>query len=322
MSKKNVQVEEEIEQTIIETPIDEVMSQGFGRYSKYVLQERAVPDVRDGLKPVQRRIIYTMTLEGNVSSKPTRKCARTVGTVIGRFHPHGDASVYEAMVRLSQDWKMRYPLISFQGNNGSIDGDGPAAYRYTEARLSELSDLLVQDLNKDVVDMELNFDDQEFEPTVLPSRFPNLLVNGSSGIAVGASTDIPPHNLNEVIDAINYRIGHKNAKVEDLLQFIKGPDFPTGGIIKDGNSLKELYEKGSGSFKLYSKTRIEEGKNVNQIIIDEIPYGKDKSEFVNNIDRVRFANKLDAILEVRDETGMDGLKIVIDIKKDSNPENI
>ena len=322
MAKKNVQIEEAIEQTIIDTPLDEVMSQGFGRYSKYVLQERAVPDVRDGLKPVQRRIIYTMTLEGNVSSKPTRKCARTVGTVIGRFHPHGDASVYEAMVRLSQDWKMRYPLIDFQGNNGSIDGDGPAAYRYTEARLSELSDLLVQDLNKDVVDMELNFDDQEFEPTVLPSRFPNLLVNGSSGIAVGASTDIPPHNLNEVIDAINYRIGHKNAKVEDLLEFIKGPDFPTGGIIKDGSSLKELYEKGSGSFKLYSKTHIEEGKNINQIIIDEIPYGKDKSEFVNNIDRVRFANKLDAILEVRDETGMDGLKIVIDIKKESDPENI
>ena len=322
MAKKNVQIEEAIEQTIIDTPLDEVMSQGFGRYSKYVLQERAVPDVRDGLKPVQRRIIYTMTLEGNVSSKPTRKCARTVGTVIGRFHPHGDASVYEAMVRLSQDWKMRYPLIDFQGNNGSIDGDGPAAYRYTEARLSELSDLLVQDLNKDVVDMELNFDDQEFEPTVLPSRFPNLLVNGSSGIAVGASTDIPPHNLNEVIDAINYRIGHKNAKVEDLLEFIKGPDFPTGGIIKDGSSLKELYEKGSGSFKLYSKTHIEEGKNINQIVIDEIPYGKDKSEFVNNIDRVRFANKLDAILEVRDETGMDGLKIVIDIKKESDPENI
>lgn len=322
MAKKNVQIEEIIEQTIIDTPLDEVMSQGFGRYSKYVLQERAVPDVRDGLKPVQRRIIYTMTLEGNVSSKPTRKCARTVGTVIGRFHPHGDASVYEAMVRLSQDWKMRYPLIDFQGNNGSIDGDGPAAYRYTEARLSELSDLLVQDLNKDVVDMELNFDDQEFEPTVLPSRFPNLLVNGSSGIAVGASTDIPPHNLNEVIDAINYRIGHKNAKVEDLLEFIKGPDFPTGGIIKDGSSLKELYEKGSGSFKLYSKTHIEEGKNINQIVIDEIPYGKDKSEFVNNIDRVRFANKLDAILEVRDETGMDGLKIVIDIKKESDPENI
>ena len=322
MAKKDQKVEEMRHEDIIVTPVNEIMSQSFGRYSKYVLQERAVPDVRDGLKPVQRRIIYTMILEGNVSSKPTRKCARTVGAVIGRFHPHGDTSVYEAMVRLSQDWKMRYPLIDFQGNNGSIDGDGAAAYRYTESRLSELSELLVQDLNKDVVDMELNFDDQEWEPTVLPSRYPNLLVNGSSGIAVGASTDIPPHNLGEVIDAINYRIGHKNAKLEDLLNFIKGPDFPTGGIIKNGETLKEIYDKGNGSFKLFSKTHIEEGKNFNQIVIDEIPYGKDKSEFVNNIDRVRFANKLDAILEVRDETGMEGLRIVIDIKKDSDPENL
>ena len=323
MAKKvQPKVEEVLNEEIIITPIDEVMSQGFGRYSKYVLQERAVPDVRDGLKPVQRRIVYTMILEGNVSSKPTRKCARTVGAVIGRFHPHGDASVYDAMVRLSQDWKMRYPLIDFQGNNGSIDGDGAAAYRYTEARLSELSDLLVQDLNKDVVDMELNFDDQELEPTALPARYPNLLVNGSSGIAVGASTDIPPHNLCEVIDAVNYRIGHKNAKVEDLLQFIKGPDFPTGGIIKEGDSLTDIYKKGTGSFKLYAKTHIEEGKGINQIIIDEIPYGKDKSEFVNNIDRVRFANKLSAILEVRDETGMDGLKIAIDINKDADANNL
>lgn len=324
MSKKTNKVEKEpvVDQYIYETPIDEVMSQGFGRYSKYVLQERAVPDVRDGLKPVQRRIIYTMILEGNTSNKPTRKCARTVGAVIGRFHPHGDTSVYEAMVRLSQDWKIRYPLIDFQGNNGSIDGDGPAAYRYTEARLSELSDLMVQDLNKEVVDMELNFDDQEWEPTVLPSRYPNLLVNGSSGIAVGASTDIPPHNLGEVIDAINYRIGHKNCKIDDLLNYIQGPDFPTGGIIKEGDLLSDIYKKGSGSFKLYSKTHIEEGKTFNQIVIDEIPYGKDKSEFVNNIDRVRFANKVDAIQEVRDETGMEGLKIVIDIKKDADPNNI
>lgn len=322
MAKKIDKNETDINQEIITTPIDEIMSQSFGRYSKYVLQERAVPDVRDGLKPVQRRIIYTMTLEGNFSNKPTRKCARTVGAVIGRFHPHGDTSVYEAMVRLSQDWKMRYPLIDFQGNNGSIDGDGAAAYRYTEARLSELSELLVQDLNKDVVDMELNFDDQEWEPVVLPARFPNLLVNGSSGIAVGASTDIPPHNLNEVIDAINYRISHSKCSNEDLLEFIKGPDFPTGGVIKDGESLSEIYKKGTGSFKLYSKAHVEEDKNINQIVIDEIPYGKDKSEFVNNIDRVRFANKLDAIIEVRDETGMEGLKIVIDLKKDSDPENI
>lgn len=303
--------------------IEDVMSEGFGRYSKYVLQERAVPDVRDGLKPVQRRILYTMILEGNVSSKPTRKCARTVGAVIGRFHPHGDTSVYEAMVRMSQDWKMRYPLIDFQGNNGSIDGDGPAAYRYTEARLSELSDLMVQDLNKNTVDMQLNFDDLEFEPTVLPARFPNLLVNGTQGIAIGSSTDIPPHNLREVIDAINYRISHKKCSTKELMEFIKGPDFPTGGIIKDTSILLPMYESGNGSFKLWCKTEVNTSlKDINQIIITEIPWGKDKSELVNNIDKCRFANKLDAIIEVRDETDRDGLRIAIDIKKDSDPNNI
>ena len=246
MARKKIENEQEelVNEWIESTPVEDVLSQGFGRYSKYVLQERAVPDVRDGLKPVQRRILYTMIIEGNTSSKPTRKCARTVGAVIGRFHPHGDTSVYEAMVRLSQDWKMRYPLIEFQGNNGSIDGDGPAAYRYTEARLSEMSELLVQDLNKKTVDMQLNFDDLEYEPIVLPGRFPNLLVNGSSGVAVGASTDIPPHNLQEVIDAICYRISHKKCTTDDLLEFIKGPDFPTGGIIRDTKSLPDLYRTG------------------------------------------------------------------------------
>ena len=326
MAKKKVEVENiSLRQTefIQESTIEDVMSEGFGRYSKYVLQERAVPDVRDGLKPVQRRILYTMILENNISSKPTRKCARTVGAVIGRFHPHGDTSVYEAMVRLSQDWKMRYPLIEFQGNNGSIDGDGPAAYRYTEARLSELSDLMVQDLNKQTVDMQLNFDDQEFEPVVLPSRFPNMLVNGTQGIAIGSSTDIPPHNLCEVVDAINYRISHKNCSVEDLMQFIKGPDFPTGGIIKDVKELPNMYETGHGSFKLWCKTEVlTSDKEINQVIITEIPWGKDKSELVNNIVKCNYANKLDAILEVRDETDKDGLKIAIDIKKDSDPTNI
>lgn len=326
MAKKKVEVENlSLRQTefIQESTIEDVMSEGFGKYSKYVLQERAVPDVRDGLKPVQRRILYTMILENNVSSKPTRKCARTVGAVIGRFHPHGDTSVYEAMVRLSQDWKMRYPLIEFQGNNGSIDGDGPAAYRYTEARLSELSDLMVQDLNKQTVDMQLNFDDQEFEPVVLPSRFPNMLVNGTQGIAIGSSTDIPPHNLCEVVDAINYRISHKNCTVEDLMQFIKGPDFPTGGIIKDVKDLPNMYETGHGSFKLWCKTEVlTKDKEINQVVITEIPWGKDKSELVNNIVKCKYANKLDAILEVRDETDKDGLKIAIDIKKDSDPNNI
>ena len=326
MAKKKVEVESTSirqEEFIQESTIEDIMSEGFGRYSKYVLQERAVPDVRDGLKPVQRRILYTMILENNISSKPTRKCARTVGAVIGRFHPHGDTSVYEAMVRLSQDWKMRYPLIEFQGNNGSIDGDGPAAYRYTEARLSELSDLMVQDLNKQTVDMQLNFDDQEFEPVVLPSRFPNMLVNGTQGIAIGSSTDIPPHNLGEVIDAINHRISHKDCSVEDLMQFIKGPDFPTGGIIKDVKDLPNMYETGHGSFKLWCKTEIlTSDKDINQVIITEIPWGKDKSELVNNIVKCKYANKLDAIIEVRDETDKDGLKIAIDIKKDSDPNNI
>ncbi|MDD6302753.1 MAG: DNA topoisomerase 4 subunit A [Bacillales bacterium] len=324
MAKKKEIIQSEVyEEEIISSPIEEVMSNGFGRYSKYVLQERAVPDVRDGLKPVQRRILYTMILEGNTSNKPTRKCARTVGAVIGRFHPHGDTSVYEAMVRLSQDWKMRYPLIDFQGNNGSIDGDGPAAYRYTEARLSELSDLMVQDLNKNTVDMQLNFDDQEFEPVVLPCRFPNMLVNGTQGIAIGASTDIPPHNLSEVIDAINYRISHKNCSTEDLMQFIKGPDFPTGGIIKDQKSLLQIYKNGNGSIKLWCKVDIDtSNKDVDQIIIHEIPWGKDKSELVSNIDKCRFANGLTAILETRDETDRDGLRIVIDVKKGSGADNI
>lgn len=323
MARKKVEEEVHYDEFVQESNIEDVMSDGFGRYSKYVLQERAVPDVRDGLKPVQRRILYTMILEGNVSSKPTRKCARTVGQVIGRFHPHGDTSVYEAMVRLSQDWKMRYPLIDFQGNNGSIDGDGPAAYRYTEARLSEIADLMVQDLNKNTVDMQLNFDDQEFEPVVLPSRFPNMLVNGTQGIAIGASTDIPPHNLCEVIDAINYRIQHKRAEVSDLMEFIKGPDFPTGGIIKNAKDLLNIYETGNGAFKLWCRTEVHtEDKNVNQIIITEIPWGKDKSELVNNIDKCRFANSLNAISEVRDETDREGLRIAIDIKKDSDPQNI
>ncbi len=320
--KKEVIKEIESHEIIIPNEIDSVLSNGFGRYSKYVLQERAVPDVRDGLKPVQRRIIYTMYLENNFSNKPTRKCARTVGAVIGRFHPHGDTSVYEAMVRLSQDWKMRIPLLDFQGNNGSIDGDGAAAYRYTEARLSEIADQMILDLNKDTCDMELNFDDQELEPVVLPSRFPNLLVNGSSGVAVGASTDIPPHNLGEVIDAIIYRINHKRCTCDDLMQFIKGPDFPTGGIIINPQDLKQIYETGKGLVRVLCKTSInEEDKAINQIIISEIPYGVEKSALVQNIAKCRMQNNIDAILAVRDETDKDGLRIVIDVKKEADIES-
>lgn len=322
MAKKKAIVEEiESHEIIIKDEIDDVLSNGFGRYSKYVLQERAVPDVRDGLKPVQRRIIYTMYLENNFSSRPTRKCARTVGAVIGRFHPHGDTSVYEAMVRLSQDWKMRIPLLDFQGNNGSIDGDGAAAYRYTEARLSEIADQMILDLNKDTCDMELNFDDQELEPVVLPSRFPNLLVNGSSGVAVGASTDIPPHNLGEVIDAIIYRINHKRCTTDDLMNFIKGPDFPTGGIIINPQDLKQTYETGKGLVRVLCKTEIVSEKGFNQIVITEIPYGMDKSVLVRNIADCRVKNNIDAILAIRDETDKDGLRICIDVKKDADCES-
>jgi len=316
--KKEILQEINSHEIIIQNEIEEVLSNGFGRYSKYVLQERAVPDVRDGLKPVQRRIIYTMYLENNFSNKPTRKCARTVGAVIGRFHPHGDTSVYEAMVRLSQDWKMRVPLIDFQGNNGSIDGDGAAAYRYTEARLSEIADQMILDLNKETCDMELNFDDQELEPVVLPSRFPNLLVNGSSGVAVGASTDIPPHNLGEVIDAIIYRINHKRCTTDDLMNFIKGPDFPTGGIIINPQDLKQTYETGKGLVKVLCKTHIVEEKSINQIIIDEIPYGVEKASLVQNIAKCRVQNNIDAILSIRDETDKDGLRIAIDVKKEAD----
>ena len=324
MPKKKDEIIEEISshEMILENEIEDVLSNGFGRYSKYVLQERAVPDVRDGLKPVQRRIIYTMYLEGNFASKPTRKCARTVGAVIGRFHPHGDTSVYEAMVRLSQDWKMRVPLIDFQGNNGSIDGDGPAAYRYTEARLSEIADEMVRDLNKNTVDMELNFDDQELEPVVLPSRFPNLLVNGSQGVAVGASTDIPPHNLGEVIDGVIYRLSHKRCSVSDLMSFIKGPDLPTGGIIVNPQDLMQIYQSGKGLIRLMCRYHTEEGKNLNSLVITEIPYGVEKSSLVLNIAKCRVQNNLDAILDVRDETDKNGLRIVIEVKKDTDIDQL
>lgn len=321
MAKKKEVIEEiESHEIIIQDPIESVLSNGFGRYSKYVLQERAVPDVRDGLKPVQRRIIYAMFVEGNVSNKPTRKCARTVGNVIGKYHPHGDTSVYEAMVRLSQDWKMRVPLIDFQGNNGSIDGDGAAAYRYTEARLAEITDQMVLDLNKDTVDMELNFDDQEYEPTVLPSRFPNVLVNGASGVAIGASTDIPPHNLGEVIDATIYRINHKRCTSKDLMQFVKAPDFPTGGIIINPEDLENIYQTGKGVVRVLCKTHIEEDKSCNHIVITEIPYGADKSSLVQNIAKCRVNNNIDAILDIRDETDKDGLRICIDVKKEADAE--
>lgn len=303
-------------------PLEEIMGDRFGRYSKYIIQDRALPDVRDGLKPVQRRILYAMYKEGNVHSKPYRKCAKTVGVVIGNYHPHGDSSVYEAMIRMSQEWKIRVPLVDVQGNNGSIDNDPPAAMRYTEARLSQIAVELLRDLDKDTCAMALNFDDTEYEPTVLPAKFPNLLVNGATGISAGYATDIPPHNFSEVIDATIYRINHPQCSLEDLMQYIKGPDFPTGAIVEGRNGIIDAFKTGRGKVVVRSKTEIVEGKNINQIVITEIPYEVNKAELVRRMDEIRFNRSIDGIIEVRDESDRNGLRIVVDIRKEAPANNI
>ncbi|MCD8204288.1 MAG: DNA topoisomerase IV subunit A [Coprobacillus sp.] len=324
MAKKKDEkvVEEEIVEDISIAPLEDVMGDKYAIYAKYVIQDRAIPDVRDGLKPVQRRIIYSMWEDGNTFNKPTKKCAHTVGAVMGTYHPHGDSSIYEALSRMSQDWKVRYPLIDFQGNNGSIDGDGPAAYRYTESRLSKLSNELIKDIDKETVDMQLNYDDTRLEPIVLPSRFPNLLVNGSEGIAVGLATEIPPHNLNETCDAVIYRLRHKACTVEDILNIIKGPDFPTGGIIYESDGLKSIYTAGRGRIEIAAKTEIVELKDMQQIIITEVPYKVVKINIAYEIDKIRAAKSIDGILEVRDESDISGIKIVVDIKKDAKADLI
>ena len=318
MAKKKIDlVEENYVENISVQPMEDVMGDRYATYAKYVIQDRAIPDVRDGLKPVQRRIIFTMFKNNNVFNKPTRKCAHTVGAVMGTFHPHGDTSIYEALARMSQDWKIRYPLIDFQGNNGSIDGDSPAAYRYTESRLSEISNELVREIDKKTVDMQLNFDDTEFEPTILPARFPNLFANGTEGIAVGMATEIPPHNLKEIIDAVIYRIGHKTATVEDLMQFVLGPDFPGGGIIYESEGLKSIYLTGRGRIEIASKTEIIQNKDNQQIVITEIPYKAQKNQLVFEIDKIIHSKAVDGMLEVRDESDWKGIRIVIDCKKDA-----
>ncbi len=321
MAKKKITPVEIIEK-INEEPLEDIMGERFSIYAKYVIQDRAIPDVRDGLKPVQRRIIYAMYLDKNTSSRPTRKCAHTVGAVMGKFHPHGDSSIYNALARMSQDWKVRVPLVDFQGNNGSIDGDSPAAYRYTEARLSEISDELIRDLDKNTVDMQLTFDDTQLEPVVLPARFPNLLVNGTEGIAVAVATDIPPHNLSEVIDATIYRIQHPNCSLDDLLTVFYGPDFPTGGIIYRSEGLRSIYETGKGKIEVASRAYITEENGYPQIIITEIPYGKIKQQIVHQIDLIRYNKVVDGILEVRDESDREGLRIAIDLRKDVNSKLI
>lgn len=301
--------------------LDEIMGDRFGKYSKYIIQDRALPDVRDGLKPVQRRILYAMFKEGNTYNKPYRKSAKTVGNVIGNYHPHGDSSVYDAMVRLSQDWKMRLPLIDMQGNNGSIDNDPAAAMRYTEARLSKIAGELLKDIDKETVLMSLNFDDTEYEPTVLPAKYPNLLVNGATGISAGYATDIPPHNLEEVIDATIHRIKYPHCTFEDLHNYIKGPDFPTGAIVEGKDGIVNALRYGKGKVVVRSKVSVEEEKNLNKIIISEIPYEVNKSELVKKIDEIRFNKSIEGILEVRDESDRNGLSIVIDLKKDVNVQN-
>ena len=322
MAKKPEVIEENIVENISVEPLEDVMGDRYATYAKYVIQDRAIPDVRDGLKPVQRRIIFSMYKSGNTFNKPTKKCAHTVGAVMGTYHPHGDTSIYEALARMSQDWKVRYPLIDFQGNNGSIDGDSPAAYRYTESRLSELSNELVADIEKKTVDMQYNFDDTELEPTVLPSRFPNLLVNGTEGIAVALATEIPPHNLREVIEATIYRIGHKNATVQDLMQFVKGPDFPTGGYIYQSPGIQQMYETGRGRIEITGKAEIVEKKDINQIIITEVPYKVVKIQLVFEIDKIRHSKAIDGIIEVRDESDYKGIRIAIDIKKNAKADLI
>lgn len=301
--------------------LEDIMGERFGRYSKYIIQDRALPDIRDGLKPVQRRILYSMNKDGNTFDKSYRKSAKSVGNIMGNFHPHGDSSIYDAMVRMSQDWKNREILVEMHGNNGSMDGDPPAAMRYTEARLSEIAGYLLQDIEKKTVPFAWNFDDTEKEPTVLPAAFPNLLVNGSTGISAGYATDIPPHNLAEVIDATVYMIDHPTAKVDKLMEFLPGPDFPTGGIIQGRDEIKKAYETGKGRVVVRSKTEIEKLKGgKEQIVITEIPYEINKANLVKKIDDVRVNNKVAGIAEVRDESDRDGLRIAIELKKDANTE--
>ena len=309
---------ENIINKIFDYSLEEIMGERFGKYSKYIIQDRAIPDVRDGLKPVQRRILFSMYKEKNTYDKPYKKSARAVGDVMGKYHPHGDSSIYDAIVRMSQDWKMKAPFVDMQGNNGSIDGDSAAASRYTEARLSKISNEMLRDIDKNTVIMAPNYDDTLLEPTVLPSRFPNLLVNGTTGISAGYATNIPPHNLSEVIDATIFRIDNPNSRLETIMNYVKGPDFPTGGIACGIDGIKSAYETGRGKIIIRSKTRVEK----NKIIISEIPYEVNKSLLVKKMDEIRIDKKIEGIVEVRDESDKDGLQIAIDLKKDANADNI
>ena len=309
---------EDIIKRIYDYSLEEIMGERFGKYSKYIIQDRAIPDVRDGLKPVQRRILFSMYKEKNTYDKPYKKSARAVGDVMGKYHPHGDSSIYDAIVRMSQSWKMREPFVDMQGNNGSIDGDSAAASRYTETRLSKIAGAMLKDIDKDTVIMAPNYDDTLLEPTVLPAKFPNLLVNGTTGISAGYATNIPPHNLGEVIDATIYRIEHPDCELDKIMKYIKGPDFPTGAIIEGIDGIKSAYKTGRGKIIIKSRATIEK----NKIIISEIPYEVNKAQLVKKIDEIRIDKKIDGISEVRDESDKTGLQIAIDLKKDADATNI
>lgn len=312
---------EEVIEKIFDYTLEDIMGERFGSYSKYIIQDRAIPDARDGLKPVQRRILYSMYKEKNTYDHGYRKSAKTVGDVIGNYHPHGDSSIYDAMVRMSQPWKTRLPYIDMHGNNGSIDGDSPAAYRYTEARLSKISNEMVKDIDKNTVEFAPNFDDTTVEPTVLPAKFPALLVYGAQGISAGYATNIPPHNLGEVIDATIYRIDHPECSLEDLMQYVKGPDFPTGAIVEGIGGIKEAYTTGRGKINIKSKYTFEEEKGKLSLVITEIPFETNKALLVKKIDDIRIDKKIDGIVEVRDESAAD-IRIVIDLKKTANKDLI
>ena len=313
---------ENILKRIQDYALEEIMGDRFGKYAKEIIQDRAIPDVRDGLKPVQRRILYAMYKAGNTCEHGYIKCAATVGDVLGKFHPHGDSSVYDAMVRMSQWWKQNNILVDIHGNNGSMDGDSAAAYRYTEARLSKISNELLKDLDKDTVEWAPNFDDRFLEPTVLPAKFPNLLVNGTNGISAGYATNIPPHNLGEIIDATIKRIDSPNCYLDTILNIVKGPDFPTGGIVEGKRGIIDAFTTGRGKVIVTSKVRFNKEKGKEQIIVDEIPFEVNKASLVNKIDSIRIDKKIDGIAEVRDETDRDGLRIVIDLKSGANKEMV
>ncbi len=305
---------------LIQVDIEKEMRESFMQYSMAVIVSRAIPDVRDGLKPVHRRIIYTMNEANNTASGPYRKCAYTVGEVLGKYHPHGDTSVYDALVRLAQDFSMRYPLVDGHGNFGSIDGDAPAAYRYTEARMAKLASELLQDINKDTIDWGTNYDDKLKEPKVLPVKFPNMLVNGSTGIAVGMATNIPPHNLREVAGAVVARLNNPECSLDTVMEHIKGPDFPTGGIIMGHSGIRSAYFTGRGKITLRSRTEIVEEKNHTKIIVSEIPYMVNKARLLESIDQLRKDKRVEGMTTVRDESDREGMRIVIELNRDANAQ--